>query len=217
MRPPIPDTKAHVEVAAIAGSLRAGSWARSLLRATARRLPDHIVLNVWDGLHAVPLFNEDLESGPPPAAVAEMRHLVERSDALVIATPEYNQSIPGVMKNALDWASRPFGQSVLTGKPVAAVGTSPLPTGGASALSDVRKVLTILGADIVEADLTVAEVHTRIDAEGSFSDPDLALRVTRLVVNVATRAVTVGAVRAQRENETRSDVDVETLAARATA
>ncbi len=78
------------------------------------------------------MFDEDLESGPAPAAVADMRALIERSDAVLVVTPEYNQSIPGVLKNALDWASRPYGQTVFKDKPVAVVGTSPLPSGGAS-------------------------------------------------------------------------------------
>lgn len=174
----------RVEIAAIAGSLRAASWARALLRATTELLPANVGFTIWDGLGEVPLFNEDLESGPVPPAVADMRQLIDRADALLIATPEYNQSIPGVLKNALDWASRPYGQTVLKDKPVAAVGTSPLPTGGMSALSDVRKVITLLGAEVVEADLTIGQVHTRID-EGRISDPELAARITELLLKVA--------------------------------
>ena len=157
---------AHVEVAAIAGSLRTASWARALLRATAKQLPPNIKLTIWDYLEAVPPFNEDAEGGAVPIAVADLRRLIDRSDALLIATPEYNTSMPGVLKNALDWASRPFGESVLRNKPVAAVGTSPLPTGAASALSDLHRVLTGIGAEVVEAELAVGQVHTRIDARG---------------------------------------------------
>jgi chromate reductase, NAD(P)H dehydrogenase (quinone) len=175
----------RIEVAAMAGSLRAASWAQALLRATTELLPANVGLIIWDRLGEVPLFNQDLESGPAPAAVADLRQLIDRSDALLIATPEYNQSIPGVLKNALDWASRPFGETVLKDKPVAALGTSPLPTGGMSALSDVRKMITLLGADVVEADLTIGQVHTRIDAEGRISDAALAARVTELLVKVA--------------------------------
>ena len=163
---PMAGTTEHVEIAAIAGSLRAASWARASLRAIAELLPGDVRLTIWDGLGAVPLFNEDLETGPAPDAVADMRELIDESDALLIATPEYNRSIPGVLKNALDWASRPYGQTVLKDKPVAVVGTSPLPTGGASALSDVRTALALLGADVVEADLAIGQVHTRIDAGG---------------------------------------------------
>jgi len=178
----------RVEIAAIAGSLRAASWARALLRAATELLPDNVRLTIWDGLGEVPPFNEDLESGPVPSAVADMRELIQRCDALLIATPEYNRSVPGVLKNALDWASRPYGQTVLKSKLVAVVGTSPLPSGGASALSDVERVLTLLGAEVVDADLAIGLVHSRIDAEGRLSDPELAARITDLLVKVARQA-----------------------------
>jgi chromate reductase len=145
----------------------------------------NVDLTIWDALERVPLFNEDLESGPVPEAVADMREIIDRSDALLIVTPEYNQSIPGVLKNALDWASRPYGQTVLKDKPVAAVATSPLPTGGASALADVRKVITILGADVIEAELSVPQVHTRFDAEGLICDPQLADQMDQLLTKIA--------------------------------
>jgi chromate reductase len=184
-------TAALVEIAAVAGSLRAESWTRRLLRPTTELLPANVRLTIWDGLGEVPLFSEDLESGLAPSAVAGMRELIERSDALLIATPEYNKSIPGVLKNALDWVSRPYGQTVLRDKPVGAVGTSPLPTGGASALSDVQRMLTLLGAEVIEADLAIGQVHTRIDAEGRISDRELAARVTELLVKVARLLVNV--------------------------
>jgi chromate reductase, NAD(P)H dehydrogenase (quinone) len=184
---------ARIEIAAIAGSLRSGSWARTMLRAMAEQRPSNVEITIWNGLDQVPPFNEDLESGPAPTAVADMRQVIQRSDALVIATPEYNQSIPGVLKNALDWASRPYGQSVLTHKPVAVVGTSPLPTGGASALTDVTKVVSLLGAEVIEAELAVGQVHTRIDVESHFLDLELATRVAKLldkiVACVAARAL----------------------------
>ena len=129
MRVAVDDSTTQVEIVGIAGSLRSASWARSLLRAAANRPPVNVRVTLWDGLEAVPLFNEDAED-PVPAGVAEMRVLIERSDAPLIVTPEYNQAIPGVLKNALDWASRPLGASVLTDMPVAVVGTSPLPSGG---------------------------------------------------------------------------------------
>ena len=185
---PASEPTSPLEIVAIAGSLRTSSWARALLRAVSDRLPVGVRLTIWDGLGSVPPFNEDLESGPPPSAVADMRALIERSDVLLIATPEYNASMPGFLKNALDWASRPYGSSVLTGKPVAAVGTSPLPTGGASALSDLQRLLTLIGAKVVEAELAIAQVHTRIDPEGRIADPELAERVTRLLIKVTEHA-----------------------------
>ena len=201
MRVPVEDTTAPIEIAAIAGSLRSASWARSLLRAAAHRQPVNVRVTVWDGLDAVPLFNED-EEDPAPAGVAEMRQLIENSDALLIATPEYNQGIPGVLKNALDWASRPYGASVLTDKPVAVIGTSPLPSGAASALSGVREVLSVLRAQVVETDLAIGQVHTRIDAEGKISDPELAARVTELLVRLAQSAEPSPTEQADPEIET---------------
>ena len=184
----VPGSGAPIEIAAISGSLRTASWARALLRAAAAHSPPGVALTIWGGLGDVPLFDEDLESGPAPAAVADMRALIERSDAVLVVTPEYNQSIPGVLKNALDWASRPYGQTVFKDKPVAVVGTSPLPSGGASALADVAKVLTLIGADVVDADLAVSSVHTHVDAEGRIADPELADRMGAMLVRVATRA-----------------------------
>jgi chromate reductase, NAD(P)H dehydrogenase (quinone) len=201
MRVLVEETTAPVEIAAIAGSLRSASWARSLLRAVAKRQPVNVRVTVWDGLEAVPLFNEDDED-PVPAGVAEMRQLIERSDALLIATPEYNRGIPGVLKNALDWASRPYGASVLTDKPIAVVGTSPLPSGAASALLGVHEVVSLLRAQVVEADLAIGQVHTRIDGEGKISDPELATRVTELLVKLAQSARAGRSEPADPESET---------------
>jgi chromate reductase, NAD(P)H dehydrogenase (quinone) len=188
-------TDAPVKIAGIGGSLRSQSWTRALLRATAKRLPANVELTIWDSLEAIPPFNEDNESGPAHPAVAEMRDLIQRSDALLVVTPEYNGSLPGVLKNALDWASRPYGDSVLQRTPLAAVATSPLPSGGASALSDLRRVFTRIHADIVEADLTVPLVHTRIDAVNDlFSDPQLASQIEQLLTKVAEHAARVPAL-----------------------
>jgi chromate reductase, NAD(P)H dehydrogenase (quinone) len=188
MRGQMSEAEARLEIAAITGSLRAGSWARSLARAAVDHLPSDVGLTIWDGLGSVPGFNEDLESETAPSGVADMRQLIEECDALLIVTPEYNMSIPGVLKNALDWVSRPYGQSPLIGKPVAVVGTSPLPSGGASALSDVGKLVSLIGAHMVESDLAIGLVHTRFDEEGRISDPALAVRIGELLAKVADAA-----------------------------
>jgi chromate reductase, NAD(P)H dehydrogenase (quinone) len=178
-----------VKIVGIAGSLRAGSYARSLLRAAGDHLPANADLTIWEGLGDIPLFNEDLESGPVPTAVGDMREIVTSSHAVLIVTPEYNQSVPGVLKNALDWASRPYGKSVITGKAIAAVGTSPLPTGAASALADVVRVLTALKADVVDATLTVPAVQSRFDEAGRIADVELATRISDLFVTVVSAVV----------------------------
>jgi chromate reductase len=191
-----PGTEVPVNIGAVAGSVRAGSWARSLLRAISNRPPPGVALTIWDGLESVPPFNEDLESGPAPVGVAEMRRMIETSDAVLIVTPEYNMSVPGVLKNALDWASRPFGQSALIGKPVAVVGTSPLPSGGASALSDVGKLVSLIGARVVESELAIGSVHTRFD-ESQISDPELVARMGELFAKlVEAVAAESGALKA---------------------
>jgi chromate reductase, NAD(P)H dehydrogenase (quinone) len=184
VREGLADGSRRVEIVAIAGSLRTGSWARALLRAAANRVPTNVELNIWDDLELVPPFNEDRESGPTDPAVASLRDAIDRADALLIVTPEYNGSFPGVLKNALDWASRPYGSSVLQRTPIAAVGTSPLPSGGENALGDLKRVLTRIRADVVDAELAVPLVHSRID-DSRYSDPELATQVDRLLAKLA--------------------------------
>jgi NADPH-dependent FMN reductase len=123
-------TVAARRIVGLAGSLRAGSVNRRLLAAVAYQLPADVTLEVWDGLEGVPPFNEDLERGPAPVAVAELRSVIKHADGVLIATPEYNGSIPGQLKNALDWASRPRGAAVLQGKPAATLSASPSRRGG---------------------------------------------------------------------------------------
>lgn len=149
----------NAAIAGIAGSLRAGSHTRALLRAAASHRPPGLRLTIWDVLATVPPFSEDLEAAPAPGAVAELRQLIG-ADAVLIITPEYNGSVPGQLKNALDWASRPRGAAVLEGKPAAVISASSSPRGGAGALADLRKILTIAGADVTETGLAVPHVHT---------------------------------------------------------
>jgi chromate reductase len=177
-----------VTIAAIAGSLRAGSHSCALLRAAARDLPPDIRLVIWDGLEHVPPYSEDLEAGPSPAGVAALRTLIAGADAVLIVTPEYNGSLPGQLKNALDWASRPRGAAVLEGKPAATIGTSPSPRGGAWALADLRKILTVIGADLTAAELAIPHVHTQLTPGGRIADLALRDRITRLIRDLAQRA-----------------------------
>jgi len=177
-----------VTIAAIAGSLRAGSHSRALLRAAARGLPPDIRLVIWNGLEHVPPYNEDLEAGPAPAGVAALRTLIGGAGAALIVTPEYNGSLPGQLKNALDWASRPRGAAVLEGKPTAAISASPSPRGGARALADLRKILTIIGADLTGTELAIPQVHTQLTPGGGIADPALRDRITQLISDLAQHA-----------------------------
>lgn len=141
-------------ILAISGSLRSDSVNTALLRAAAAVAADDTWVELWCGLGAVPPFNEDGEDDTP-ASVADMRSAIAGADALLISTPEYNGSIPGQLKNALDWASRPYGESVLTGKPVAVTSASPGDYGGAWAAEHLGKVLRIAGSQVLGASFSL--------------------------------------------------------------
>jgi chromate reductase len=145
-----------MRVLGISGSLRRDSLNSALLRAAAERLPAGAELVEFKHLRQIPPYDFDLEAEPTPAAVAELRQAIRDADAVLIATPEYNHSIPGQLKNALDWASRPAGQSALTGKPAAAIGASTGMFGAVWAQAETRKVLSALGGRVVETELPVS-------------------------------------------------------------
>jgi chromate reductase len=148
-----------MRVLGITGSLRRDSLNHALLRAAAERLPAGAEMVEFDRLREIPPYDADLEAEVTPAAVAELRRAIREADAVLVATPEYNHSIPGVLKNALDWASRPAGQSALTGKPAAVIGASTGMFGAVWAQAETRKVLGALGGRVVEAELPVARAQ----------------------------------------------------------
>ncbi|UJW31845.1 NAD(P)H-dependent oxidoreductase [Saccharothrix sp. AJ9571] len=162
-----------VRILGIAGSLREGSFNGRLLTAASYELPRGMELRRWGGLGLVPPFDEDAEDGPEPGGVAELRRAIAEASGLLIATPEYNGSIPGQLKNALDWASRPYGEGVLTGKPVAVVGASNGVHGAAWAQEELRKVLKIAGAEVLDGTLPVARVARQLDEDDRLLDHDL--------------------------------------------
>jgi chromate reductase, NAD(P)H dehydrogenase (quinone) len=145
-----------MRVLGISGSLRRDSLNHALLREAAERLPAGAELVEFDRLREIPPYDADLEAKVTPEAVAELREAMREADAVLVATPEYNHSIPGVLKNALDWASRPAGQSALTGKPAAVIGASTGMFGAVWAQAETRKVLGALGGRVVEGELPVA-------------------------------------------------------------
>jgi chromate reductase len=146
-----------MRVLGITGSLRRDSYNHALLREAAERLPAGAELVEFDRLGAIPPYDADVEEEEEtPAAVAELRQAMRDADAVIVATPEYNHSIPGVLKNALDWASRPAGQSALTGTPAAVIGASTGMFGAVWAQAETRKVLGALGGRVVERELPVA-------------------------------------------------------------
>jgi chromate reductase len=145
-----------MRVLGISGSLRRDSLNTALLRAAAERLPAGAEWSEFDGLREIPPYDADLELMETPDAVRELREAIRDADAVLVATPEYNHSIPGVLKNALDWASRPAGRSALNGTPAAAIGASTGMFGAVWAQAETRKVLGALGGRVVEAELPVA-------------------------------------------------------------
>src|SRR5215472_115957 len=149
----------------VVGSLRRDSYNRKLLRAARYLVPRGVSLDIWDGLGSVPPFNEDDEQAPAPAVVA-MRHVFDQANAMIIATPQYNASLPGQLKNALDWASRPYAENVLRGKPVAVIGASQGPSGAARAHAEARAVLGAIGAEVVTANLSLGRVSMAFDDTG---------------------------------------------------
>lgn len=146
-----------MRVLGITGSLRRDSYNHALMREAAERLPAGAELVEFEQLREIPPYDADLEAEETPAAVAELRQAMREADAVIIATPEYNHSIPGVLKNALDWASRPAGQSALSGKPAAVVGASTGMFGAVWAQAETRKVLGALGGRVVQEELPVAK------------------------------------------------------------
>ena len=176
-----------MKVLGIAGSLRRESFNRKLLANAAELLPDGATLEIWDGLKAVPPFDEDDELNEPEG-VGKLRDTLAGADALLIATPEYNHSIPGQLKNAIDWASRPKAASVLRGKPTAVVGASTGAFGAVWAQAELRKVLGSAGARVVEAELPLSFAGRRFDPEGSLVDDDVREQLRAVVEQLVNEA-----------------------------
>jgi chromate reductase, NAD(P)H dehydrogenase (quinone) len=192
-----------VRVLAISGSLRRDSHNTALLRAAAERAPAGVELELWHGLKAVPPYDED-DDHPSrgaggdlaPAAVTALRSAVAGADAVLLATPEYNHSIPGALKNALDWISRPIATNPLRNKPVAVIGASTGIFGAVWAQAELRKVLSAIGARVVDRELAVGQAAERI-AGGPVGDAEVLTELDGVVAALAD---------AVREREARAAV-----------
>jgi chromate reductase len=158
-----------MKILAISGSLRSGSHNGALLRAAAEETPRNVEFERWDGLKDVPPFDQDDEADPS-LAVQDFRAAVMSADAVLFATPEYNASIPGALKNALDWASRPVATNVFRNKPVAVIGASAGAFGAVWAQAELRKVLSTMGARVAEVELAVGHAHEKLDQSGELID-----------------------------------------------
>jgi chromate reductase len=177
-----------MQILGISGSLRRDSYNTRLLAAAADVLPDDAELTVWTGLRDVPPFDEDEEAGPTPAAVAELREALAAADALLISTPEYNGSVPGQLKNALDWASRPHATNPLRNLPVAAVGASTGGFGAVWAQADLRRILARIGARVVDAELAAGHAYTRFDDDGRLVDGEILGQLNAILVTLVESA-----------------------------
>jgi chromate reductase len=178
-----------VRVVGICGSLREGSFNRALLAAVAAELPPGVEFAEWNGLETLPSYDVDADGQFAPPSVAGLRRALESADAVVIATPEYNASIPGALKNALDWASRPFPDNSLRRKPVAVVGASTGIFGAVWAQADLRRILKTIGADVVETALPVAAAHQAFSASGALRDRRLATVLRTIVDELVEQSI----------------------------
>ena len=161
-------------ILAISGSLRAESFNTALLGALPALAPEGMTFELYKGLDELPHFNQDLEADVPEP-VARLREAVVAADGVVIATPEYNRSIPGVLKNAIDWASRPYGAFSLYGKPVAVIASSPGAQGGIRAHADLTRILRNISTFVVNApEVAIPEVHTRLGVDAADVAPRAA-------------------------------------------
>lgn len=174
----------QLTILGIAGSLRRGSYNQAALRAAQQLTPDGVTLDIFE-LGDIPGFNQD-EEQHPPAKVIELKSRVRAADAILFATPEYNYSIPGVLKNAIDWGSRPYGDNVWDGKPVAVMGASIGMLGTARAQYHLRQVFVFLNMfPLNKPEVMIGNAAGRFDAEGALTDEKTKELIRQLLANLA--------------------------------
>jgi chromate reductase len=178
---------AAVNILGITGSLRKGSYNKALLRAAAELLPANAALDIFD-LEGITPFNQDLETDPP-GRVREFKAKIRAADAILITTPEYNYSVPGVLKNALDWASRPYGDSAWPGKPLALMSASTGMLGGSRAQYHLRQTLLFLDVVAVsKPEVFVTFAGQKFDDKGKLTDEatrSVVATLLKVLVNLA--------------------------------
>lgn len=177
-----------LRILGLSGSLRRGSHNTNLLRAAAALLPPGVELDVYDGLRDLPPYDADVDLEPSDPAVTRLREAIAGADGVLIATPEFNGSLPGVLKNALDWSSRPFPDNALRGKPVAVIGASTGLFGAVWAQAETRKVLGVIGADVIDRELPVGQADAAFGDAGELLDDGQRALLVDLVGVLAARA-----------------------------
>jgi chromate reductase len=183
-----------VRVLGISGSLRRASYNTALLRAAGMALLDDVDFEIYARLKEIPPYDPDDDHDPAVATVAHLRSAIAKADAVIFATPEYNSSVPGVLKNAVDWAARPLATNVLRNKPVTVVGVSTGMFGAVWAQAELRKVLAACGARVLAEELPVGLAETKFDASGRLVDGDTARRLVEVVYGLVDELVPVALV-----------------------
>lgn len=177
-----------MRILGISGSLRRDSHNTKLLRAAGEMFEaEGAEFEVYPDLKLVPPYDEDDDRDPTPAAVAQLRAAVAGADAIFFSTPEYNSSVPGQLKNAIDWLSRPLETNVLRNKPVAVIGASTGMFGAVWAQAELRKTLSASGARVVEGEVAVGHAHTRFDEHGELDDAEIAEQIEAVTASLAAQ------------------------------
>lgn len=174
-------TSPQFRILAIPGSLRRGSINRAMLVAASDHAPDGVEVEMYDDLGSIPPFNEDEEGERTPQAVRDLRKRIGDADAVLISTPEYNSSVPGVIKNAMDWASRPMGKAEIVAKPTAVMSASLSTFGGVWAQAELRKALAASGARVHENGVAMSKAAERLDADGRLVDKEILNQIAVMV------------------------------------
>ena len=176
-----------IRILGIAGSLRAASFNRALLRAAVELAPSGVEITTFDELGAVPFYDGDVEAAGEPKAVNALRTALDAADAVLFVTPEYNDGTSAVLKNAIDWASRP-PQRTIAGKVVAVMGSSVTPGGARGGIESVKRSLRRAGSDVLDEQVAIPSVADAFDAGLRLTDNMVRSEVAALVATLATRA-----------------------------
>jgi chromate reductase, NAD(P)H dehydrogenase (quinone) len=176
----------NVKILGIVGSLRENSLNKALLEATARFLPPTVDFGTFD-LEQIPHYNQDVEDSQIPEIVRRFKEKVRAAEAVIIASPEYNGSVSGVLKDALDWASRPYGDSSFDGKPVAVIVAVSGRSGGHSAIDHLTKIIDYLDGELIGEPILVQLASRRFGTDGKLSDPEIVAKIQKLTKDIVTK------------------------------